>query len=41
MNKEKKDRIILATYAGVIAALLADLTLYLINLIIPGQKTLI
>lgn len=33
-----KDRLILATFAGVIAALLANLTLYAINLMIPGDN---
>ena len=31
-----KDRLLLASFCGFIAALLANLTLYLINLIIPG-----
>lgn len=33
-----KDRLLLAAFAGSIAAQLANLTLYLINLIIPGQN---
>ena len=33
-----KDRLLLAAFSGFVAALLANLTLYLINLIIPGQN---
>lgn len=33
-----KDRIILASFSGVISALLANLTLYLINLRLPGKN---
>ena len=33
-----KDRIILAGFAGIISALLANLTLYLINLMLPGEN---
>ncbi len=32
-----KDRILLAAFSGFIAALLANLTLYIMNLIIPGS----
>jgi len=33
-----KDRILLAAFSGIIAALLANLTLYVMNLFIPGQN---
>lgn len=33
-----KDRIIIASFSGAISALLADLSLYLINLTLPGQN---
>lgn len=33
-----KDRIVLASFSGVISALLANLTLYLINLRLPGKN---
>ena len=33
-----KDRLLLAAFSGIIAALMANLTLYLFNLAIPGQN---
>jgi hypothetical protein len=33
-----KDRLLLAAFSGIIASLLANLTLYLMNLFIPGQN---
>lgn len=33
-----KDRITLATFAGSISAIIANLILYMINLVIPGQN---